>query len=155
MSGEGTHPVTVRVRRLPEARDLELPRAATDHAAGLDLRARVDGAVELAPGERRRIPTGIAVELPPGFEGQVRPRSGLALRHGLTLLNSPGTIDADYRGEVAVIAINLGREPVTVRRGDRIAQLVLQRVPRVRVEEAQSLGQTARGAGGFGHTGER
>ncbi|HKQ60453.1 MAG TPA: dUTP diphosphatase, partial [Candidatus Polarisedimenticolaceae bacterium] len=117
------------------------------------LRARQ--AAELAPGQRALVPTGIALALPEGYEGQVRPRSGLALRHGLTLLNSPGTIDADYRGEVGVVLINLGAEPVRIAVGDRIAQLVVQRVPRVRLVEVEALPESARGAGGFGHTGER
>jgi len=145
----------VRVRRLPEGRDLELPRPATASSAGIDLRARVDGSLSLAPGARAHMPTGIALELPAGYEAQVRPRSGLALRHGLTLLNSPGTIDADYRGEVGVVLINHGQETVTIRRGDRIAQLVVQRLPEIQFEEAEALAPTERGAGGFGHTGER
>ncbi len=145
----------VRIRRLPEGADLELPQPATPHSARFDLRARVDGEQVLAPGERALLPTGIAIELPPGYEGQVRPRSGLALRHGLALVNAPGTIDADYRGEIAVILVNLGDEPVSIRRGDRIAQLVVQRLPRVVFREVDELGATVRGAGGFGHTGER
>lgn len=132
---------------------LPLPSYATDGSAGLDLRADVE--VRLEPGERKLVPTGIAIEIPPGFEGQVRPRSGLALRHGVTTVNSPGTIDADYRGEVGVILINLGREPVVLQRGERIAQLVIARYERVELREVASLSQTARGAGGFGHTGTR
>ena len=147
--------VTVRVRQLAGAEDLELPRQATAGSSGVDLRAAVTADLVLAPGERAHVPTGIALELPAGYEGQVRPRSGLALRHGVTLLNSPGTIDADYRGEIGVVVINLGREPFTLRRGDRIAQLVLQAVPALRLVPAESLAGTARGAGGFGHTGER
>jgi dUTP pyrophosphatase len=145
--------VEVAVRRLPEAADLPLPTRATVGAAGFDLRARVDGELRLDPGARVLVPTGIAVALPPGCEGQVRPRSGLALRHGVTLLNSPGTIDADYRGEIAVVMVNLGPEAVVLRRGDRIAQLVVQRLPDVRWREAEHLPDTDRGAGGFGHTG--
>jgi len=144
----------VRVLRLPEARDLPMPQRATSQSAGFDLRARVDEPLELAPGSRSLVPTGIMLELPPGHEGQVRPRSGLALKHGLTLLNSPGTIDADYRGEIGVILVNLGQETVTVRRGDRIAQLVVQRLPQVEFVDRDSLAETARGAGGFGHTGD-
>ena len=148
-----TVPVTVRVRRLPHAADLPLPALASPGSAGLDLRAAVAEPVALAPGERRLVPTGIVVELPPGWEGQVRPRSGLALRHGLTLLNSPGTIDSDYRGEVGVVLVNLGSEPVTIARGDRVAQLVVAAVATVRVEEAVDLSATTRQGGGFGSTG--
>jgi dUTP pyrophosphatase len=121
----------------------------------MDLRAAVLEPLVLAPGERNLIPTGIAVALPPDHEGQVRPRSGLAVKHGLALVNSPGTIDADYRGEIRVIMINLGSEPVRLERGDRIAQLVVQRLPRVEWETVDSLDETERGAGGFGHTGDR
>jgi len=141
--------------QLPEGRDLEAPRRATDHSAGLDLRARVDGELRIDPGERVLIPTGIALALPPGYEAQVRPRSGLAWKRGLTVLNGPGTVDSDYRGEVRVILINHGRESSTVRRGDRIAQLVVQRLPEVDWHEAEALPESERGAGGFGHTGER
>lgn len=144
----------IRIQRVGDrGAPLPLPAYATEGSAGLDLRADVD--VELAPGERRRVPTGIAIELPPGFEGQVRPRSGLADRYGVTTVNAPGTVDADYRGEVCVLLINLGTEPVRLERGERIAQLVIARYERVRLVEASSLGETARGAGGFGHTGRR
>jgi len=153
MSGGVDSPVEVQIRRLEAARDLPFPERATVEASGFDLRACVDGSVELAPGDRRLVPSGIAIALPPGYEAQVRPRSGLALKHGLTLLNSPGTVDSDYRGEVGVILINLGAEPVRIERGDRIAQLVVQRLPAVRFREAQALPETQRGAGGFGHTG--
>lgn len=145
--------VEVSIQRLPGAEDLPLPGYATPDAAGLDLYAAVSAAVELAPGDRCLIPTGIAIALPEGHEAQIRPRSGLALKHGVTLLNTPGTVDADYRGEIKVIMINLGREPFTVRRGDRIAQLVIQPVTRVRWRETLLLGATLRGDGGFGHTG--
>ncbi len=131
---------------------LPLPTYATDGSAGLDLRA--DEAVTLEPGERKLVPTGIAVAIPPGFEGQVRPRSGLALKRGVTTLNAPGTIDADYRGECGVILINHGREPVHLPRGERIAQLVIARFERVQLREVDTLDDTARGAGGFGHTGQ-
>jgi dUTP pyrophosphatase len=154
VTADGGDRVEVRVRRLPEGRDLPLPEQATSDSAGFDLRARLDEPLRLAPGQRAHVPTGIAMALPPGFEGQVRPRSGLARRHGLALVNSPGTIDADYRGEVGVLVVNLGTEPVTLARGDRIAQLVVQRVPRVRVLEVDELPASDRGAGGFGHTGE-
>jgi dUTP pyrophosphatase len=141
--------------RLPAGRDLEAPERATPGAAGFDLRACVDGPLVVAPGERVRVPTGIAVALPPGFEAQVRPRSGLAWQHGLTVLNGPGTMDADYRGEISVLLVNLGREPVRIERGQRIAQLVVQHLPPVELCEAELLPGTARGAGGFGHTGGR
>ena len=130
---------------------LPLPSYATEGAAGLDLRA--DVAVSLAPGERALVPTGLFVAIPQGFEGQVRPRSGLALRDGVTCLNSPGTIDSDYRGEVAVILANLGQKPVSLERGARIAQLVVAPVVRAELAEARELPATARGEGGFGHTG--
>lgn len=143
----------VRVLRLPAAADLPLPERATAAAAGFDLRARVDEPLTLAPGERALVPTGIALALPEDHEAQVRPRSGLAIRHGLTLLNAPGTIDADYRGEVMVVLANLGQQPFTLRRGERIAQLVVQRVTPVEWVEVHELPETPRGAGGFGHTG--
>jgi dUTP pyrophosphatase len=143
----------VLIRRLPEATDLPLPEPATTHAAGFDLRARVDGAIEIEPGARTIVPSGIAIALPEGFEAQVRPRSGLALHRGLTLLNAPGTVDADYRGEIGVILINLGQETVRIERGERIAQLVVQRLPSVRLTEVEELPASDRGPGGFGHTG--
>jgi dUTP pyrophosphatase len=146
-------PTRVRILRVDAARDLPLPARATARAAGFDLRARLDRPLELAPGARSAVPTGVALALPEGFEAQVRPRSGLALRSGLTLINSPGTVDADYRGEIQVILINLGDRKVTVRRGDRIAQLVIQRLAEVTWDEVDSLPATERGAGGFGHTG--
>ncbi len=149
----GRGEVEVLLRRLPDAADLPPPRRATEHSAGFDLAARVDGEVELGPGSRRLVPTGIAIALPEGFEAQVRPRSGLALRHGLTLLNAPGTVDADYRGEICVVLINHGQQAVRIRRGERIAQLVVQPVPRVRLSLVDALPETGRGAGGFGHTG--
>ena len=130
---------------------LPLPAYATEGAAGMDLRA--DEAVTLAPGERKLVPTGLHVAIPPGYEGQVRPRSGLALREGVTCLNSPGTLDGDFRGEVCVILANLGQKPVALNRGDRIAQLVIAPVARAELVETRELPQTARGEGGFGHTG--
>jgi dUTP pyrophosphatase len=147
--------VTVAVRRLPHARDLPLPRYETAHAAGVDLLAAnpEDAPIMLGPGQRALIPTGLVLQLPEGYEGQVRPRSGLALKHGLTVANAPGTIDADYRGEVGVILVNLGDAPVTVTRGMRIAQLVVAPVIQVALEETDMLDETARGAGGFGSTG--
>ena len=145
--------IKVPVDRLPGTEDLPLPVYATPGAAGLDLAAAVDQPVSLAPGEIGLIPTGLRIALPPGYEGQVRPRSGLALRHGLTVLNSPGTIDTDYRGEIKVILINLGNERVRIERGQRIAQLVLARVERMEWVSGGGLPGTPRGSGGFGHTG--
>jgi dUTP pyrophosphatase len=142
----------LRVSRLPGAEDLPLPSYATPGAAGLDLRAAVPAPLRVAPGERVLVPTGLRVAVPPGFEAQVRPRSGLALRHGILLPNAPGTIDSDYRGEVQVILWNAGTEPFAISRGDRIAQLVVAPVARVELEEG-ALDDTARGAGGFGSTG--
>ena len=138
---------------MPGAEDLPLPAYATDAAAGLDLPAAVEKDFVLAPGERALVPTGFRVELPAGFEGQVRPRSGLALRHGIVLPNAPGTIDSDYRGELRVILWNTGSEPFVIRRGDRIAQLVIAPVARAELVLAEALDETARGDGGFGHTG--
>jgi dUTP pyrophosphatase len=145
--------IKLRVLRLPAARDLPLPAPASAGSSGFDLRAAIDGERILRPGERLLVPTGLALEIPAGWEGQVRPRSGLALRHGIGMVNSPGTIDSDYRGEVGVLLINLGSEPFTLRRGDRIAQLVIARVESVEWEEVQELGGSDRGEGGFGSTG--
>lgn len=145
--------IRLRVRRLPAAHDLPLPAPASAGSSGFDLRAALDGEVVLRPGERLLVPTGLAVEIPAGWEGQVRPRSGLALRHGIGMVNAPGTIDSDYRGEVGVLLINHGAEPFTLRRGDRIAQLVIARVESVEWEEAEALADSDRGAGGFGSTG--
>ncbi len=143
------------VKRLPHGRGLPLPAYQSEHAAGLDLVAavRADAGVILEPGARALIPTGLAIELPGGYEAQVRPRSGLALSFGVTVLNSPGTIDADYRGEIGVILINLGGLPFEVKRGARIAQLVVSRVERLTIEESGALEDTTRGSGGFGSTG--
>lgn len=149
-AGDGLRPA-LRIQRLPHGEGLPLPAYQSAGAAGLDLPAAVD--VELAPGERRLVPTGFAVAVPDGFVGDVRPRSGLALRHGITTLNAPGTIDADYRGELHVLLINHGSERVALRRGERIAQLVVVPVAAVVVEETASLEKTERGDGGFGHTG--
>ena len=143
----------VRVSRLPHAEGLPLPAAASAGSAGLDLRAAVTEELTLSPGDRLLVPTGLILELPPGWEGQVRPRSGLAVDYGVGLLNSPGTIDSDYRGEVRVLLVNLGTEPFVVRRGDRIAQLVVSPVAAVEVQEVESLSPTERGDGGFGSTG--
>ena len=148
-----SHPAEVLIVRTRENPDLPLPEAATPGSAGLDLRACVPRPVVLEPGRRMLIPTGFCIALPEGYEGQVRPRSGLALRQGLTMLNTPGTIDADYRGEIGVIAVNLGQEPVTISRGDRIAQLVIAPVARPRLVAVDELPPSGRAAGGFGHTG--
>ena len=147
--------VVVAVKRLPHGEGLALPAYQTAHAAGLDLVAAVaeDAPLTLAPGERALVPTGLAIALPAGFEGQVRPRSGLALKHGITVLNAPGTIDADYRGEVSVVLINQGGEPFVVRRGERIAQLVVAPVSRVDLTLVISLNETPRGSSGYGSTG--
>lgn len=145
--------VTVQVVREPGCDDLPLPSYETAHAAGMDLRAAVEKPVTLAPGMRALVPTGIRIALPPGYEAQVRPRSGLAWRHGISMVNAPGTIDADYRGQVSVILINHGQEPFVIARGDRIAQMVVAPVTRVAWETVASLDATVRGDGGFGHTG--
>jgi dUTP pyrophosphatase len=145
---------TVRVQRVRDGfDDIPLPTYATEGAAGMDLRAAVDGELVIAPGARAAVPTGIAIALPHGFECQVRPRSGLALRNGITVLNTPGTIDEDYRGEIQVILVNLGEEPFVVERGLRIAQAVFARYERIRFDEVATLDESARGAGGFGSTG--
>jgi dUTP pyrophosphatase len=141
------------IKILPHGEGLPFPAYASAGAAGIDLAAAVDQSVTLNPDHRALVPTGIAIALPEGYEGQVRPRSGLALKHGITVLNSPGTIDCDYRGEVHVILANLGTEPVTIRRGDRIAQLVVAPVTRVEIERVADLPESERGAGGFGSTG--
>ncbi len=143
----------VALKRLPHGADLALPGYATEQSAGMDLLAAIEAEVVLAPGERRLIPSGIAIALPAGLEAQVRPRSGLALKHGITVLNSPGTVDADYRGEIGVILINLGQEPFTIQRGDRIAQLVIASHAQARWRVVEALEDSARGAGGFGSTG--
>jgi dUTP pyrophosphatase len=145
--------VLVKYRVKPAFADLAPPAYASEGAAGADLRAAVDGSVIVAPGARAVIPTGLVLEIPHGFEGQVRARSGLALKHGLALANGVGTIDADYRGEVGVVVVNLGAGPVTIARGDRIAQLVVAPVARAAFESSDDLAGTARGAGGFGSTG--
>jgi dUTP pyrophosphatase len=151
----GANKISVRVMRLPHAADLPLPGYHSDQAAGLDLTAAVpaDAPISIAPGRRALIATGIALALPAGIEGQIRPRSGLALRSGITVLNSPGTIDADYRGEVQVILVNLGTEAFLVERGARIAQLVFAATVQAVVCEVATLSETARGGGGFGSTG--
>ncbi|WP_404712477.1 dUTP diphosphatase [Sphingomonas sp. MMS24-J13] len=143
--------IPIRLKRLPHGQDLPLPAYATAHAAGMDVVAAE--ALTLAPGARHAVATGFAIAIPQGYEVQVRPRSGLALKHGITCLNSPGTIDADYRGEVKIILANLGTEPFEIVRGERIAQLVPAIVQRASFEDVDSLDETVRGAGGFGSTG--
>lgn len=144
----------IRISRVADKNnDIPLPQYATLGSAGMDVCACVDGNITIEPGQTALIPSGFVVELPQGYEAQVRPRSGLAIKHGITVLNSPGTIDSDYRGEVKVILTNLGQEPFTVRRGDRIAQLVVSKYERIEWKETSEVNSTARGPGGFGHTG--
>jgi dUTP pyrophosphatase len=145
--------IILKVKRLENNPDLPLPSYQSNGSSGLDLRAAVDDDLVLQPGEIGFIPTGLAVSIPEGYEVQVRPRSGLALKHGLGLVNSPGTIDSDYRGEIGIIAINWGKKPVTIKRGDRIAQMIVSKISRVIIEESKGLDDTERGKGGFGHTG--
>ena len=152
MSSPGGN-VRVLVRVDPEGRGLDLPRYQSGHAAGMDLLAAIEQDLHLAPGERALVSAGVALAIPVGFEGQVRPRSGLAIRAGVTLLNAPGTIDADYRGTLKLVVINHGSEPVTIRRGERLAQLVIARVERAILEQVDELPGTLRGEGGFGSTG--
>ena len=144
--------IRVSVQRLAAHDDIPLPRYMTEHAAGMDVAAAVEGEEVILPGERKLIPTGIAIALPEGYEAQIRPRSGLAIKNGVTLVNSPGTIDTDYRGEIGVIMINHGEDPFVIRRGDRIAQMVFHRVCRVAWDVTHRLEPTSRGNGGFGHT---
>lgn len=152
-----THTIPVQVTTLPHFEGLALPAYETALSAGMDLRAAVpeDEPITLLPGERRLTPTGLAIALPPGYEAQVRPRSGLALKHGVTCLNTPGTIDADYRGEVKVILVNLGQEPFVIRRGERIAQMVVALVTQAAWVQVEALPDSARGDGGFGSTGRK
>ena len=145
--------VRVLVRIEPEGRGLELPHYQSEHAAGMDLLAALEQDLQLAPGQRALVSTGVALAIPVGYEGQVRPRSGLAVRTGITLVNAPGTIDADYRGTVKLVVINHGSEPVTIQRGERLAQLVVARVERATLELVSELPGTTRGEGGFGSTG--
>ncbi len=146
-------PVKVAIRRLKHGADLPLPAYATSDSAGMDLMAAVDAELVLAPGARAVVPTGLMIALPSGYEAQLRPRSGLAASHGLTVVNSPGTVDPDYRGEIGVILANLGTEPVAIRRGTRIAQMVVAPVARIAWDETDALPETGRGAAGFGSTG--
>lgn len=143
----------LKIRRLRDNRDLPLPVYQTSGSAGMDLCADVTETIVMPSLSRRLVPTGIAIELPPGFEAQIRPRSGLAIKHGISLVNTPGTIDADYRGEISVILINLGEADFTIRRGERIAQMIISPVVQAEIVEVAVLGETGRGAGGFGSTG--
>jgi dUTP pyrophosphatase len=143
----------VQIKRLPGNEDIALPMKMSEAASGFDLHAAVSESIVLSPGERQLIPTGFALSMPPELEAQIRPRSGLAYKHGITTLNSPGTIDADYRGEVKVLLINHGQEPFTIQRNDRIAQMVFQVVPFIELVVVSDLIETERGSGGFGHTG--
>jgi dUTP pyrophosphatase len=145
--------VTIRVKRLAGNQDIALPSYETEGASGLDLRAAVNGELTLHPGEIRLVPTGLAISLPRGYEAQIRPRSGLALKHGVGMVNSPGTIDSDYRGEVGLVLINWGSATFVIKRGDRIAQMIVTRVSRAEVLEVDGLEPTKRGEGGFGHSG--
>lgn len=145
--------VNVNITQLPHGKDLPLPEYATKQSAGMDLLAAVEAELVIRPGERALVPTGIAIALPEGFEAQIRPRSGLAFKQGLTVCNAPGTIDADYRGEVKALLINLGQEPVTITRGMRVAQMVVAPFTQAAWQPVESLEDTARGAGGFGSTG--
>lgn len=151
----GINLYNVQLKRLPGNEDVQLPQKMSELASGFDLYAAVEEPVTLQPGERKLIPTGIAISMPQELEAQIRPRSGLAFKHGITCLNTPGTIDADYRGEIKVLLINLGQAPFTIERNERIAQMVFQVVPQVKFELVDELSETARGAGGFGHTGTK
>jgi dUTP pyrophosphatase len=146
-------PITIKIKRLPNTRDLPLPAKMTEHAAGYDLAAAVNEPLTLHPGDIKLIPCGFSMAIPHGYEAQVRPRSGLATRHGITMINAPGTIDSDYRGEVQVPLINLGRAAFTIERGMRIAQMLILPVPESKIVEVQELDETKRGERGFGHTG--
>ena len=146
-------PLQVSLRRLPHAHDLPLPCYQTEHAAGVDVHAAIEISLTIQPGERASIPTGLQLAVPEVYEAQVRPRSGLALRYGISLVNAPGTIDADYRGEVTILLINHGQEPVTINRGDRVAQIIFNKVERADIIEVDELNATGRGRGGFGSTG--
>ncbi|MEX0773477.1 MAG: dUTP diphosphatase [Balneolales bacterium] len=145
----------LQIKKLPHGNDLQLPSYESAYASGMDVRAAVQKTVILKPGERMLLPTGFQMAMPEGYEAQIRPRSGLAYKHGITMLNSPGTIDADYRGEVKVLAINHGQESFTINHGDRIAQMVIAPVTQLQIEQTEELPVTIRGEGGFGSTGEK
>ena len=145
--------IPVKIKRLKEDHDLPLPDYETEGSSGMDIRASVTEDISVNPGEIKLIPTGLALSIPPGYEGQIRPRSGLALKHGIGMVNAPGTIDSDYRGELGLIVINWGKKPFTIKRGDRIAQIIICKVYRADLFEAEDLDSTPRGEGGFGHSG--
>lgn len=145
--------INVQIKRLPHGKDIPLPKYMTEHAAGMDLYAAVSEELIIPSGEWKLVPTGLSIALPEGYEAQVRPRSGLALKQGVSVLNTPGTIDADYRGEVGVILMNHSKQPLVIKRGDRIAQMIINEVVKIAFEEVAELSETVRGAGGFGHTG--
>jgi len=145
--------MNIEFKKLPHAEDLPLPSYESKYAAGMDVRAALEDPIELSPGKRMLIPTGLKMALPEGYEAQIRPRSGLAYRNGITMLNTPGTIDADYRGEVKVLAVNLGDEPFMINHGDRIAQMVIAPITQAKIKEVEQLSETERGDGGFGSTG--
>ncbi len=153
MKNQISNRIPVKIKRLEDHTDLPLPSYGSEGSSGMDIRASVRETVLLEPGEIRLIPTGLAVSIPRGYEGQIRPRSGLALKHGIGMVNSPGTIDSDYRGEIGIIVINWGQRPFSIRRGDRIAQLIITRVYPVHIIEVDDLDSTPRGDGGFGHSG--
>jgi dUTP pyrophosphatase len=148
-------PITVKVKRLAHGEGLPLPQRMTEHSAGFDISAAVETNMELKPGDIQLIPCGFAMAIPQGYEAQIRPRSGLAAKHGITMINTPGTIDSDYRGEIRVPLINLGKNSFTIERGMRIAQMLICPVPQVALEEVEDLDSTSRGHGGFGHTGTK
>ncbi len=154
MSEQNSGRIVVRIKRLPHGRDLDLPAYATPGSAGVDLSAAIQEPLTLAPGQIALVPTGIAVAIPPGFEGQIRPRSGLATKHGISLVNAPGTVDSDFRGEMRCSLINLGQEPYTVHRGDRISQMIIAPVFQAKFEEVDQLPESERGEGGWGSTGK-
>jgi dUTP pyrophosphatase len=145
--------IPIKIKRLDETADLPLPSYESEGSSGMDLRASVTKPVLLNPGEIRLIPTGLAISVPHGYEAQIRPRSGLALKHGIGMVNSPGTIDSDYRGEIGIIVVNWGKKPFTIRRGDRVAQMIITKVYKADVTEVGALESTERGEGGFGHSG--
>lgn len=153
MNRDADGTIRIGIKRLAGSEDLPLPAYETPGSAGMDLRAALPEDLTLGPGQIRLVPTGIAVSIPPGYEGQVRPRSGLALKHGIGMVNAPGTIDSDYRGEIGLVLINWGSSPFTIRRGDRIGQMVIGRVFRAEIEPVRDLDRTGRGEGGFGHSG--
>jgi len=143
-----------QIKRLPHGKDMSLPKYMTEHSAGMDLYAAVTPEMVIAPGEWKLVPTGISIALPDGYEAQVRPRSGLALKQGISILNTPGTVDADYRGEVGVILMNHSKANLIIKRGDRIAQMIINKIEKIEFEEVEELPASDRGAGGFGHTGK-